>query len=297
MHGRSELGGIAAMLVATATFVVGDSFMKLVTEDLPPFEVLFLRGIVASLACALLVVLRGEWSSRRGLLDPRALLRAVAETLSTLCYVMALSRMQIADVIAILQTAPLILVLGAAILFHERIGAVQAALVLVGFAGALLVAQPGATGASPAALFAFGSAGMVATRDLLGRGVPNRIPVTVVIFATMVMVMLAGGLASLLTETWVPPGARHLAFLALAGSLLAVGQIALLLAYRLGRTSTIAPFFYSFALWGVVAGLVVWGQLTNSLALAGIAAIVASGIALVLLGRKRGSVTELADAL
>lgn len=297
MHPRSELGGIAAMLFATAAFVVGDSFMKLVTEDLPPFEVLFLRGIVASLACALLVVLRGEWSARRGLLDPRALLRAVAETLSTLCYVVALSRMQIADVIAILQIAPLILILGAALIFRDRIGPLQAALVLVGFAGALMVAQPGASGMSPAALFAFGSATLVATRDLLGRRVPTSIPVTVVIFATMVMVMLAAGAASLAWETWVPPTARHLSFLALAGSLLAVAQIALLLAYRLGRTSTIAPFFYSFALWGVVAGLVVWGELPNSLALAGIAAIIGSGIALVLLGRRRGEVPALVDAL
>jgi len=39
----SDLGGIIAMLAATAAFVVGDSFMKIVIEDLPPFEVLFLR--------------------------------------------------------------------------------------------------------------------------------------------------------------------------------------------------------------------------------------------------------------
>ena len=60
MHRPSDLSGIAAMLAATAVFVVGDSFMKLVTEDLPPFEVLFLRGIAASLACAALLALRGD---------------------------------------------------------------------------------------------------------------------------------------------------------------------------------------------------------------------------------------------
>ena len=57
----SNLSGIAAMLAATASFVVGDSFIKLLTENLPPFEVLFLRGVAASLACAMLVALRGEW--------------------------------------------------------------------------------------------------------------------------------------------------------------------------------------------------------------------------------------------
>src|SRR3712207_8884359 len=69
MHRTSDLSGIAAMLAATAVFVVSDSFLKLVTEDLPTFEVLFLRSIAASLACAVLVALRGEWRAISGVLD------------------------------------------------------------------------------------------------------------------------------------------------------------------------------------------------------------------------------------
>src|ERR1700677_157315 len=45
MHRTSNLAVVAAMLAGTGAFVVGDSFMKLVTNDLPPFEVLFLRGV------------------------------------------------------------------------------------------------------------------------------------------------------------------------------------------------------------------------------------------------------------
>ena len=94
----SDLGGIIAMVAATAAFVVGDSFMKIVIEDLPPFEVLFLRGIAASIACAGLVTVRSEWGAISGLFDVRTLLRAAGETLTTLCYVAALARMSIADV-------------------------------------------------------------------------------------------------------------------------------------------------------------------------------------------------------
>jgi drug/metabolite transporter (DMT)-like permease len=297
MRRTSDLSGIAAMLAATALFVVGDSFMKLVTEDLPPFEVLCLRGIAASLACAVLVVLRGEWGVVSGALDFRALLRAAGETLCTLCYVVALARMPIADVIAILQTAPLILILGAALLLREKIGPARVALALVGFAGALMVAQPGANGVSPAALLAFGATLFIAARDLIGRGVPTCIPVTVVIFATMLMVMVVAGAMSLGLETWVAPTARHLIFLGFAGLLLALGHVGLLLAYRLGRTATIAPFFYSLALWGVMSGLIIWRELPNVLALTGIALIVASGIAIVLLDQRKGREVELSDAL
>ena len=288
VRGTSDLGGIAAMLAATACYVVGDSFMKIVTEDLPPFEVLFLRGIAASLACAVLVALRGEWGALSGMLNLRALLRATGETLSTLCYIVALARMPIADVVAILQTAPLVLILGVAIVLREEIGAARVALALVGFAGALMVAQPGSVGVSAAAPFAFGSAVLVATRDLIGRGVPTRIPVTVVILATVIMVMVAGGAMSLAVETWAAPTGRHLAFLSLAGLFVTLGHIGLLLAYRLGRTASVAPFFYSFALWGVVSGLLVWRELPNALALSGIVLIAGSGVAIVVLDHRRG---------
>ena len=53
MGRSSNLTGVVAMLAGTGSFVVGDSFMKVVTSDLPPFEVLFLRGVAASLACGL----------------------------------------------------------------------------------------------------------------------------------------------------------------------------------------------------------------------------------------------------
>ena len=294
----SDLGGIIAMLAATAAFVVGDSFMKIVIEDLPPFEVLFLRSIAASFACAVLVALRAEWGAISGLLNLRVLLRAAGETLTTLCYVAALARMPIADVIAILQTAPLILILGAAIFLRERIGPARLALALVGFAGALMVAQPGASGVSPAALLAFGAALLAATRDLIGRGVPTRIPVTVVIFATMLMVMVVAGAMSLGIETWAAPTGRHLTFLGLAGLFLALGHAGLLLAYRLGRTASVAPFFYCFALWGVVSGLVIWSELPNDLALTGIALIAGSGVAIVVLDQRRGrKEVALADTL
>src|SRR5277367_1447152 len=154
MRRSSNLSGIAAMLAATASFVVCDSFMKLVTSDLPPFEVLFLRGVAASLACGALLVALGDWRQISTAIHPRALMRAAAETLSVLCYIVALARLPIADVIAIMQTAPLFLILALAFLLGERVGAARLALVLVGFAGALLVAQPGSDGLSPAALLA-----------------------------------------------------------------------------------------------------------------------------------------------
>lgn len=289
MSRRSDLGGVAAMLAATAVFVIGDCLMKLVAETLPPFEVLFVRGLAASVACAVLLALRGEWVAAAGALHGRVLLRAAAETLSVLCYIVALARMPIADVVAILQTAPLILIVGAALLLREQVGALRIGLVLLGFAGALMVAQPDAAGLSPAALLAFASALLIAARDLVGRKVPGRIPVTVAVLATTLMVTAAAGALSFRFERWVAPSGRHLAYLGAAGVLVTLGHAGLMLAYRIGRTALIAPFFYSFAVWGLVAGILVWGAWPNPAALAGITLIVLSGVAIVALDRRHAA--------
>lgn len=286
MRRVSDLRGIAAMLASTASFVVGDTFMKRVTEDLPPFEVLFLRGMAATLACGILLVLTRDAGRISGALDRRTLGRALAETASVLCYIVALASLPITDAIAIVMTAPLILLLALAVVVREPIGRARFALVFVGFVGAVLVARPGPTGLSLPALLAFAAAVLLAVRDFVGRGVPATIPVMVIAFATNVTVTAGSGAMSAAFEDRVTPEPWHLAYLAAAGLFLTFGHIGLLLAYRLGRTAVVAPFFYSFVLWGVVAGLVAWRTLPDAPALAGIALIAASGVALVLLDQR-----------
>ena len=119
----------------------------------------------------------------------------------------------------------------------------------------------------------------------------------VVTFATNTMVMVVAAAMSFAFEDWRPPAAWHLAFLGFAGLFVTLGHVGLLLAYRLGRTAAVAPIFYSFAIWAVLSGLFVFGALPNALALAGIAIIVASGVAIVLLDQRRGQEIALTEAL
>jgi drug/metabolite transporter (DMT)-like permease len=124
---------------------------------------------------------------------------------------------------------------------------------------------------------------------------PAHVPVMVVTFTTNLMVMGAAAAMSLGLETWVLPTGRHLSLLGFAGLFVTLGHVGILLAYRLGRPAAVAPFFYSFALWGVPSGLFVWHHLPNALALAGIALIASSGIAIIALDQRRDRVNETAS--
>ncbi len=282
-----RLRGPLFMTVATGCYVVNDTLMKLATEAMPPYETLTIRGIWATLWGLPLLLALGYGGKLAMIADGRVLARNLCETAAILCYVVALANMPIADATALGQITPLLVILGAAFLLRERIGALRAALIAAGFLGALMVAQPTGAGISVYALLALGNAVFCAGRDLVGRGVRAEVPGLIVAFSAAVVVLAGAAAMHLATETWVAPDPRHLALLCASGLFLMGGHFFIFTAYRVGATHAVAPFYYTFTLWAVVSGVVVFGHLPNRLALAGIALVAASGLAVVLLDERR----------
>jgi len=284
----ANLKGIAFMVLSTGFFSANDAFMKLATVGLPPFEVLFLRGVMASLWALPVVLLTGNARGLPLVLNRWVLLRNSFELMAVLCFVVALANMPIADLTALGQISPMLLLIGVAVLYRDPIGWARAALIAIGFVGAICVAQPGASGISLFAVLGLGCAVGTAFRDIAGRKVSTAIPTLVVAYGTLLLVMVGAAIASLLFEHWVMPDGRHLLLLAGSGLLLSLGHFFIFLSYRTGATAAVAPFYYMFAIWAVCSGALVFGTFPNTLALVGIMLIVVSGIAVVLVDiRKR----------
>lgn len=291
---QSNLRGIALMVLATCAFVVNDSFLKLATDGLPPFQALFLRGVAASIWCLPLLMVTGNLQRLPQVADPWVLVRNVMEMLGVLCFVVALANMPIADITALNQVAPMLLLIGVAVVYGERIGALRMALIGLGFVGAILVAQPGGEGVSPYALLGFGTALGTALRDLIGRKVAASIPGPVVATSAVLVVMVGAMAAHLLTEQWVTPRGGDLLLLLASGFFLTIGHLCIFLSYRYGATAAVAPFFYMFTVWAMISGLLVFGTFPNALAVTGIVLILGSGVVIVLLDERRRRLTVLA---
>jgi drug/metabolite transporter (DMT)-like permease len=281
------LRGPLFMVIATGSYLVNDTLMKLATDGLPPYEVLFLRGIMASLWGFPLLAALGYGKQIPLIFSPRVLLRNGLEMAAILMYVVALANMPIADATALGQITPLLMIIGASILFREKIGGVRMALIGVGFIGALMVAQPTLQGISVYALLALGNAVFCAARDIAGRRITAEVPGMVVAMSAVVVVLCGAGAAHLVSEQWVTPEMRHLLLLGGAGLFLIFGHFFIFMSYRVGQTAMVAPFYYFFTFWAVISGVVVFGQFPNLLAISGIVLVVASGVAVVLLGERQ----------
>lgn len=283
-----NLRGIGAVILATAAFVANDTCMKLALSDAPPFQVLVMRGIAALLWCLPVILALGLIRELPKAFNHWVVLRSLSEVAAILCFISALGHMPIADVTAIAQIAPLVVLLGMWLFFGERVGGLRLGLVGLGITGALLVAQPGGETASPFAILGFFTAVGAAGRDILSRKVPARTPALVVTFSTLLIVMLGAVLMSILFETQVQPTFRHGWLMFIAGFFLMCGHALVFMAYRVAPARVVAPFNYSFMIWAGLSGLLVFGDVPNGLALAGMGLILAAGLAVVLLeGRTR----------
>ncbi|MER8396144.1 DMT family transporter [Mesorhizobium sp. M0045] len=282
------------MVVSTGSYIVNDTMMKLATAGLPPYEVLFLRGAAATLWGIPLLFVLGYGKHIPLILDAKVLRRNLLELGAILCYVVALANMQIADSTALGQITPLLMLVGSSMLFGERIGGVRLALIGLGFVGAVMVAQPTMQGISVYALLALGNAALSAARDLAGRKVAADVPGMVVAISAVIVVLAGAGAAHLVSEQWVVPETRHLLLMGGAGLFLIFGHFFIFMAYRIGPTSVVAPFYYCFTVWAVISGLVVFRQLPNALAICGILLVVASGLTIVSLDERKRRLTVVA---
>jgi drug/metabolite transporter (DMT)-like permease len=280
------LCGPAWMIATTATYVANDAIMKLVLTGLPPMEALAIRGVFGIVFCLPIIIVLGYGRDLGKLFNPWVVLRSLCEVAAVMCFMTALARMPLADLTALSQMTPLFLLLGTATILRERIGSRKLALVGVGFAGALMVAQPGGDG-SPYALLVVANSIFAASRDITGRKVPADVPAWIVTLASLLSVLVGAIIVSAATEQWVPPEAGQYGMLLLAAVLLTTGHFCIFTAYRVGIVSSVAPFQYMSSVWAVLLGVALFGHFPNTLAACGIVFILVSGVSIVLLDNRK----------
>jgi drug/metabolite transporter (DMT)-like permease len=283
MAQQSNLRGIGAMLLATGAFVANDSCMKLALSDAPPLQVLIMRGIAACLWCLPILLILGHGRDLPKVFNRWVALRSLCEVFAILSFILALNEMPIADITAIAQIAPLLVLLGIWLFFGDRIGMLRLALIGVGITGALLVAQPGSEAASPMAILGFFTALGAAGRDIVTRKVPPGTPALIVTFSTLLIVMLCATAGSLAFETQVTPTFRHGWLMVIAGFFLMCGHLFVFLAFRIGEARVVAPFNYAFMIWAGLSGLLIFNEVPNEMAIVGMVLIMLEGLAVIAL--------------
>ncbi|MCY3880087.1 MAG: DMT family transporter [Rhodobacteraceae bacterium] len=278
MTGSNHRLGIAFMTAASLIFAFQDGISKYLSVTYNPMMVVLIRYWFFAI-----FVLAVSASKRGGI-------RAVARTsqpilqmfrgalLATEMIVMmwAIVRVGLVDAHALFACHPLLVAALSGVVLGESVGWRRWVAILVGFAGMLVIVQPGAAVFSPWSLAAFLSAGMFALYSLLTRYAARRDSAETSFFWT--------GIGGTLTATiaciwfWQPMSGSDwlwMALLCLTGS---AGHFCLIKCYEASEASVVQPFAYFHLVFASAIGLTVFGEELATHVVSGSVLIVLAGL-------------------
>ncbi len=282
MHERARIFGPGLMVASMGLYVANDALVKFLGTmgaALPLGQIVLWRGLfMLALLTGLIVLLPGHGPrALRWVFHRRVMARSAWDTLVTFAYLTALLHMPLANILAIMNLAPLVILLLAAWRLGERLRMADMLLVAAGLVGALIVVRPGPDGFNMWALLALAAMLASAMRDISTRYIPANAPSLTVVLSNMLLVQL-GGLILLVVQPWQMPQGGQWGLLALAAVLLVGGVLALVMAVRIAPLKDTAPWRYAIIVWGVLAGWLVFGEHPDVLTLAGIGIILLSSL-------------------
>jgi drug/metabolite transporter (DMT)-like permease len=268
------------MVVAMAAFAIEDALVKAAAAHLPVAEVLVIFGLSGTLLFAIAAVAKRKPIFSADVMSRSMRVRACFEVTARLFYVLALALTPLSATTAILQATPVVVVLGGAFLFGERVGWQRWLAILAGLVGVLIVLRPGAESFSMLSVLALIGMLGFAGRDLASRAAPRSIATAVLGFYGFIAIVLAGILHALVWEhrAFTIPNLQTTVFLSGAAVFGVAAYVALMKAMRTGAVSVVTPFRYTRLLFGIVLGTIAFDERLDLPVVVGSLVIVLSGV-------------------
>ncbi|MEM7194925.1 MAG: DMT family transporter [Pseudomonadota bacterium] len=219
-------------------------------------------------------------------------IRSVSGICSLSMLYFALSMIPIAEATMIAYSSPIFITILSIPLLGEKIGIARWSAVLIGFAGVMIIAQPGTQVFNLGGLLALGSAlggAMVVLwlRKLSDTEHPGLTSFIYNSLGALVFIIVTLYVGWHEVMSWI-----HWLLLAAVGLLAAVQQYLFAFSLRFGEASLIAPFEYLILLFAVAAGIIFWNEIPPTTSVIGGTVIVASGLIIIFRANKKKVQTQ-----
>jgi drug/metabolite transporter (DMT)-like permease len=289
-HKEHVVRGMAAALGAFFMFTVMNVFAKLLSANHSVIEIAFYRNLIASLPFLFMVFVLG----RREILVIRSKpslvgLRAVLGAVSLVTTFAAFSLMPMAETTVLLFTASLFIPVLGVFFLGERVGPWRWAAVVIGFAGVVVMAQPGGGVHLLGVTVALAAALMHATLQIVLRYLGRYESPETVTFYFMVIGTLVTALP--LPFVAVTPTLAEVPLLFGVGLSGAMAQWLLSVAFRNAPAAIVTVFNYSGIVWATGFGWLIWNDWPLPTVLAGAGIVIASNALIIWRESRRRPIT------
>lgn len=281
--------GILLMFGFCTIIPFADALAKLLGEDFPLMQLVLVRFATQAILFVPLALWAGAvlFPSRRvvGL----TLLRALLQVAGLLMMFAALRVLPLADAIAIAFVMPFLMLLLGRFFLDEEVGPRRLMACAVGFIGTLMVVQPSFVAVGWAALLPIGVAFVFAFFMLVTRAMAREIdPLALQGASGLLALPLIAPLAALPVADiaplvgWLAPAGPEIWLFIALGIFGSIGHLLMTWSLRFAPSATLAPMQYLEIPMATLVGFVMFRDLPNGLAAAGIAVTIAAGVYIVL---------------
>jgi len=272
-----QLRGILLIVLTWGIFALMDTIAKYLSRFYPVPAIVWARYAMNLLVLTAFLAASGRLHLARTARPGIQLVRGALLGSATIMFFTSLSVLPIAEAAAIGFVMPLFLALLAVPLLKERVDPGGLGAILVGLSATLVIVRPGSALFTAYALLPVGTALANALYQILTRRIAGiEPPLTSLFYGALVGTVM---FSFVVPFAWATPGSLwHWILLVVMGLLASVGHFALIRAFDYAQAGLLAPFAYSYLVWGVLLGFAVFGDFPDGLSFAGMAVIVASGL-------------------
>lgn len=259
------------MLACGLCFVCLTGIVRYIGTDLPAAQQAFLRFAfgVPLLVPALVQVARvgmpaGAWRLFG--------MRGVVHVAAVILWFYAMARLPVAEVTAIGYLNPVVVMLGAVLVFGERLSRAKVVCVIVALAGAAVVLRPGLREISDGHLAQVGAACFFAGSYLFAKRLSGLVSAGLVV--SMLSVSATIGLLPLALWVWQPVTGAQAGLLAGTAVLGTTAHYCMTRAFAAAPLAVTQPVTFLQIVWATLLGALVFGEPVDLFVLAGAAMII-----------------------
>ncbi len=303
MTTTSNLKGIGFLLLAMLIGSTQAAAVKWIGGNYSVLEIVTLRSLVALPITLIFFRLEGGKGLPTTNHRTTQYVRGFFLFLSYTTYMMGLAALPLASVESLRFSAPLMITILSVFMLAEKVGWQRWLALLVGFAGILLIIQPGSTQFNEGSIFVLISVLFYALTVILTRKMNAAdssatmayFSVWVYLISAFVFSPLAAAVGEIpnahpsiafLFHAWTMPTVLDFSIMAGLGLIWSLWAYFMTRAYSISQASVIAPFEYVSLPISILWGFLFWREIPTALTIAGAALTLASGMFILYLDRK-----------
>jgi len=293
------------LCLALLGFAIQDAIVKSLTDDYPVLQILTIRIFFVVLFFLLATGFYYGWQILDAPRKDLLILRGVLAFFAFGSYYLALAVIPMADASAVYMTAPLFITALSVPFLGEKVGWHRWIAVVTGFVAVLLIINPTSSLFRVEAALPLISALIYSMIPIITRKVGMSahvlamttytagayLAVCLLVAATIYLFPLTSSAPELLhtiASHWLTPDLISLLWMFLSGIIFGIAVLCITQAYRIASVSAVAPFEYSYLVWMILLGFLIFDEVPGIRTLIGGTIIVACGMYVIYRERQLG---------